>query len=159
MHASRRKSPAEVIAHAMRPAHGMRPLRVLGQACVQCAGQACAEALSAEPSRRVRLGRSDQVELSVPRARGATLGALAPPVDAGPCYVVKRSFVHVLPSWSIHLTSYDATVIGTALGGNRSSSASRAFGPRARAGSCGSEGRSCPAPDDHAKAHIPCRQG
>ena len=59
LHAFRTKSLAEVTAHGMRPAHALRPLRVRGQACVQCAGQACAEALSAEPSPRVRLGRCD----------------------------------------------------------------------------------------------------
>ena len=36
----------------------------------------------------------------------------------------------------------------------RSGSASRGFGARARAGSCGSEGRSCPAPDDHCQRNC-----
>ena len=43
----------------IRPADAMRPLRLRGQACAQCAGQACAEALSTEPSRRVCLARCD----------------------------------------------------------------------------------------------------
>ena len=83
----------------IRPAYAMRLLRLRGQACAQCAGQACAEALSTEPSRRVRRVTCNRCCL--------------------PCCEHADRDLHLLePRWSLHLRTYGATVESRSRVGN-----------------------------------------